>query len=275
MLNMTSPNGRLRALLSLISLSALGAMSGCVPATHYERTKTALQHEQAISRQAAARIGELQQKLDEARAQAEAQEQRLLEQEKKLAASSLDNELAATARDNALGVVDQLRGGLSRAGEHLRAFSDQKQELSKALAQREAGVEGRGAPETASLIRDIALAFHQQLSLGRYELVSAESRPVLVVPLADGDELEKLEQELASLLSQFMMLHPEARLALSVDGVNPDAARARGQEVYKRLIQKGISADRLTSTDGVFAEPRAGQKPTLNVLKLQFTPAAS
>ncbi|MFO7179521.1 MAG: hypothetical protein DIU78_012555, partial [Pseudomonadota bacterium] len=81
-------------------------------------------------------------KLEASLAEREAalQEQQRLLDEQRLATSITEKE-----RDESAILVDQLRNELSRAGDHLRAYSEQKEELERELAGTDPTAEGDAA----------------------------------------------------------------------------------------------------------------------------------
>lgn len=266
-----------RSRLGLFGILVLTA--SCVPIPRYEQTQSALNRAQADQRAAEQRNQELERRLTAAEADAHEQRERLREHESQLAASHLDTELAANARDNAVGMVEQLRGELERAGGHLRAFSDQKQELSKALAVAEARSSsaaegGQLGSETAILMRDAALAFHSALASGTYELVFSENKPVLLVPAAgilNREELNANGQELVRNLGQFAALHPNLRLGLKFEGTAADLARGRIRVLSERLVAAGIPQQRLLMPESGPESPASGgQIPSL--LRIELIP---
>ncbi len=248
-------------------LSGLLLVAGCVPATRYEEAQSALNAERTAHRRTLSRAYHLQRQLADAHTAATAATKRLEEHEQKLAAVNLDAKLAGSARDNAVGTVEQLRSELARAGDHLRVFSQEKQELVKALAaataRSESGAENAQlTSERAHMVRDISLTFHDKLASGSYELTFGDGRPVLLVPLSavmSGDQLSTGGQELVRKLGEFLALHAEARLVVSLEG--PDAGSpARIKQLREQLTSRGLSAQHVTfnETGAAAGEKTAG-----------------
>ena len=260
-------------------LSGLLLVSGCVPASRYEEAQSALHAERGAHRRTLSRAYHLQRQLADAHAAATAASKRLEEHEQKLAAVNLDAKLAGNARDNAMGTVEQLRSELARAGDHLRAFSQEKQDLVKALAAATARTETASdgaqlSTERAHVVRDIALTFHDKLSTGSYELTFADGRPVLLVPLSavqSGDQLSTGGQELVRKLGEFLALHADARLVVSVDGPEPGSA-ARVKQLREQLTARGLSAQHVTFNE---AGAAASEKTaTTSQLRIEFQRAS-
>ncbi|HMJ15723.1 MAG TPA: hypothetical protein VK524_30110 [Polyangiaceae bacterium] len=261
-----------------LGLLVLLLAAGCVPATRYEEAQTALTAERSAHRQTLSRAYHLQRQLGDAHTAAQAQQKRLQEHEERLAATNLENKLTGTARDNALGTVEQLRGELARAGEHMRAFSQEKQDLVKALTaattRAESSSEGSQlTTERANMVRDVALAFHDKLAAGSYELTFVDGRPILLVPLATvmtGNQLSAGGQELARKLSEFMALHSEARLGLSIAG--PDAqGGARMKQLREQLTARGLSEQHATFDEAAAAAAPGEQAAAASQLRIEFS----
>lgn len=262
---------------AFLAVALLGFASACVPATRYEEAKTALQSEQNDNRLTHARAAELEHALQEAQATIRAEEQRLDDHEKQLADSNLDAEQVASARDNALGMVEQLRGELARASDHLRAYSAEKDELSKALAAAAANhpkaVEVNLTASNASIIRDVTLAFHEDLSAGRYELAFADGRAVLVLPptsVASGRHADKRAKELVRHLAEFLALHTDVRLFLTAERGNQKIAAKELGLLREHLLSAGVAADRVQVPEAP-APTTPAEGPAL--LRVQFLPA--
>ncbi|HEY6555790.1 MAG TPA: hypothetical protein VI072_00900 [Polyangiaceae bacterium] len=232
-------------------------LAGCVPATRYEEAQSALGAERTAHRRTLSRAYHLQRQLADTHAVATAHAKRLEEHEQKLAATNLDAKLAGSARDNAMGTVEQLRSELARAGDHLRAFSQEKQELVKALAAATARSENTSesaqlTADRANLVRDISLTFHDKLAAGSYELTFGDGRPVLLVPMSavlNGDQLSPGGQELVRKLGEFLALHADAKLVVSVDG----ADSARVKQLREQLTSRGLSAQHVTFNEATAA----------------------
>ncbi|HLV68790.1 MAG TPA: hypothetical protein VKY73_23400 [Polyangiaceae bacterium] len=141
---------RLRLVARPAAVRALGALllaslAGCVPVTRLEEAQSVAEVEAESRRRAAIALAaerERAAKLEASLAEREAalQEQQRLLDEQRLATSITEKE-----RDESAVLVEQLRGELSRAGDHLRAYSEQKAELERELADTEPPADGDAA----------------------------------------------------------------------------------------------------------------------------------
>ena len=128
----------------LALLLVLGLFSGCVPVTRFEETQSAAQVEMEGRRRSEYQVAQLQKELAELRQRMQQQSQTLDEQGQALSQAQLDSSTVGKQREDAEGMVEQLRGELARVGGHLQTFHDGQQKLEAALATEAA----RGCLET-------------------------------------------------------------------------------------------------------------------------------
>lgn len=109
------------------------ALTACVPATRYEEAQSAAQVEAEGRRRAALelensqkRVAELEASLQSRQAEVDARQSALDEQQ-------LASSIAEKERDENASLVEQLRSELSRTGEHLKSYADDKARLEKEL----------------------------------------------------------------------------------------------------------------------------------------------
>ncbi len=68
--------------------------------------------------------------------------------------SKLESSVVAKERDEATGLVDQLRGELARVGDNLRSYAEQKADLEKSLQAAQA----RSSNSSATKAQTVSLA---------------------------------------------------------------------------------------------------------------------
>lgn len=230
-------------------LLLLGVFSGCVPVTRFEETQSAAQVELEGRRRAEYQLAEL--KLENGRLLAEAQRQaRLLdERDQALSRAELDSSTRGKEREDAEGMVEQLRGELSRVGEHLRAFDADRQRLATAL-----DVEATRGRALSRLARDAALALSEPLAVGEYTLDAERGAVVLRVPrdkVLSGDSAVRAEAEtLLKAVSRILLVHKQSRLRVEDSSAQADPIAIR--HLLLALGERGVSADRfepLAATD--------------------------
>jgi hypothetical protein len=200
---------------------------GCVSSGTYERSQAALNAERQAHAQARldeqalrAQLAELGGELTAARAATASQEQRIAQDE-------LDASVVRQERDRMASLVEDLRGELGRASDHLRAFSGQKRQLEQALnlAQR------------AVVVKDLTLALPRPVAPGKADVMLAQGEPVIRVP---ADEFWERESDLIGAVAGVAELHPETRLEVRLpSGSPPESEEALRQKLRARgLVDK-------------------------------------
>ncbi len=249
---------RLHAVLTLLPAFVL---SGCVvPQARYEEAQSSLLVEQTAHRQTAQRLQQAEEQIRAAEQEIRAREQKLEAHQQLLAQSQLDMSNVSKEHQDAVLLVEQLRGELARVGDHLRSFSDQKSELARELTEAEARLERlarieRGAVFRAEVVRDLSLAFHQALGVGEYELAVSEGRVVLRVPSASlleesGTTLHSEADRVLAPVARIIEERPHSQLSiLETDGgeAQRSARTPRVARISERLIELGAAEARVTT----------------------------
>jgi outer membrane murein-binding lipoprotein Lpp len=240
---------------------ALGSLwlSGCfVPERQYDEAVHTLRAEQAAHRQTTDQLYELQQKLAAVNERLDRDQAALEARQQDLAQSKFDYDIATNEREDAVRMVDQLRGELARVGDHLRVFADQKSELSSALQT----AEGRAAElrrldedftEKALLMRDLTHALHAEIGGGAAALGAGSGEVRLRLrtgALFDGNVL--LPEARATLEHVAMAVAPVGRARLEItehprsSGYQPEDVIVRMQTLADVLAEAGLPFERVT-----------------------------
>lgn len=232
---------RRRALLLL-----LATLSGCVPATQFEETQSAAQVERAGRLRAEQQAQDLNQENGQLRAQMQQEKRELDARDQALSQAELDTSAQGKQRQEAEGMVEQLRGELARVGSHLQAFNDDKQKLEQALT-----TETARARALARLSRDVAVAFGEPLATGQYTLDAEQSSVVLRVPrqevLNESADVKPEAGRLLDALAQLLEVHKQAKLRVSDASAPTDPVRVA--KVVEKLTERGVPAQRFEALD--------------------------
>lgn len=108
-------------------------LAACVPVTRYEEAESAAQVEAEGRRRAALELEESRRRVMELEASLQARKAELDAKQRAVDEQQLASSISEKERDENASLVEQLRGELSRTGEHLRAFSDEKTRLEREL----------------------------------------------------------------------------------------------------------------------------------------------
>jgi hypothetical protein len=241
-----------RLLLHVAALAALaGTFAACVPATRYEEAKSASEVELAGRQRAEAELFSTRARLDTATAELGQRTQKLAETEQSVSESKLESSVALKERDEATGLVDQLRGELARVGDNLRSYAQQKADLEKSLQaaqERKAELERNEAHTVAiaRLTRDLALALGDRLTSGDVVVDVRDGRVLLSAPLElwfndDGTLRAGMAGALAA-VSRVLTLHPESALELTLPNAQADKL---APALVSALGGHGIAASRV------------------------------
>src|SRR3954469_24034902 len=177
-----------RLVLHVASVAAVaGLFSAFVPATRYEEAKSASEVELAGRQRAEAELRTAREQLAQATAELSQREQKLSETEQSVSESKLESSVAVKERDEATGMVDQLRGELARVGDNLRSYAEQKAELEKSLqaAQARKLELERNEAQTVSLARltrDLTSALGDRVTSGDMALDVRDGHVLLSAP---------------------------------------------------------------------------------------------
>jgi len=250
-----------RLVLHVASLAAvLGSFNACVPATRYEEAKSASDVEFAARQRAEAELVATRGRLDAATAELNQRQQKLAETEQSVSESKLESIVAVKERDEATGLVDQLRGELARVGDNLRSYAEQKADLEKSLqvAQaRKLELEGNEAKTVAiaRLTRDLTSALGDRVTNGDLTLDVRDGRVLLSAAPElwfndDGTLRAGMDDALAA-VSRVLTLHSDSALEL---GLPTADAEKRAPALLSALSSRGVAASRMKLAS---AAPRA------------------
>lgn len=237
---------RTRYARQLVLLLALGAMAGCVPAAQFEESQSAAQVEREARRRAEQQTQALSDENTQLRQQMQQEKREIEERDQALSQAALDTSAQGKQRQDAEGMVEQLRGELARAGNHLQTFHDDKQKLEQALTSETAR-----ARALARLSRDVALTFGEPIATGQYTLDAEQSLLVLRVPRQEvlGDALD-VKPEASPLLenvARLLQLHKQAKVRVCDASAPTDPVRVA--KLVAALGERGIGAERFDALD--------------------------
>jgi len=226
--------------------------------TRYEEAKSAAALAQEGQHRAEQQIAALSAQAEELRGQLQAQNRKLEAEGESLNQAQFDTSTELKQRQEAEGLVEQLRGELARASSHLRAYQDDKQKLEAALDAD--GVQKR---ELISLTRDVALAFADPLATGEYTLETEQGALVLRVTRSDllgpGDELSAESGRVLEPVVRLLARHPQAKLRL----IDRDGGEG-SSKVSSALGKLGLQAERFEPPNGQpAAEPASPVTPEI------------
>ncbi|HET7541914.1 MAG TPA: hypothetical protein VFK05_18700 [Polyangiaceae bacterium] len=241
-----------RLVLHVASLAAIaGFFSACVPATQYEEAKSASEVELAARQRAELELSATRSKLEAALAELNQREQKLAETEQSVSESKLESSVAVKERDEANGLVDQLRGELSRVGENLKSYAEQKAELEKNLQAAQARKQEleRNEAQTvaiARLTRDLTSALGERVTRGDMAIDVRDGRVLLSAPAElwfnDDGTLRAGMDGALSAVSRVLSLHSASTLELGLPASDADK---RGPALLSALSSRGVAASRM------------------------------
>jgi len=241
-----------RLVLHVASVAAIaGLFSACVPAAQYEEAKSASEVELAARQRAEAELLATRSKLDAASSELSQREQKLAETEQSVSESKLESTVAVKERDEATGLVDQLRGELARVGDNLRSYAEQKAELEKSLQAAQARkleLERNEAHTVAiaRLTRDLTSALGDRVTSGELTIDVREGRVLLSAApelwFNDDGTLRANMDSAVSAVSRVLALHSASALELSLPTTD---AEKRGPALLSALSSRGVAASRL------------------------------
>jgi len=239
----------------LALLLVLGVFSGCVPATQFEETQSAAQVEMEGRRRSEYQASQLKAENAELRAQMQKQSQVLDDRDQALSQAQLDSSTLGKQREDAEGMVEQLRGELGRVGGHLQTVHDDQQKLQTALATEAA--RGRAL---ARLSRDAALSLAEPIATGEYTLDAEQSSVVLRVPreklLADDGSVKAEAEPLLKNVVRLLQLHQQAKLRVEDSAHEGDAIAV--SRLLAALTERAVPAERF---EPLAVKPEAAVAP--------------
>jgi hypothetical protein len=243
-----------------------------VPQARYDQAMEKLHREEASRRGAEAELSAAKAEVARVGQALTAREQSLSAREGEVAQFKLDADRVSTERDDAVLLVEQLRGELGRVGSNLREYSDQKRELEAALADAETRARRLDAAEQqvsllVLLMRDVSLALGPEVAKGRAAVTVVEGKPAVRLPAADvfaakGAELSPEVVPVLERLATTIAAHAGSRVELADLSTGDRAAEdriARLQRVADVLVARGLGFERIGFA--VAPEPTTGKAP--------------
>jgi hypothetical protein len=241
-----------RLVLHVASVAAVaGSFCACVPASQYEEAKSASEVELAGRQRAEIELSATRVKLDAATVELNQREQKLAETEQSVSESKLESSVAVKERDEATGLVDQLRGELARVGDNLRSYAEQKAELEKSLQAAQARkleLERNEAHTVAiaRLTRDLTSALGDRVTSGDLTVDVRDGRVLLSAPpelwFNDDGSLRAGMDGALSAVSRVLALHAASALELALPAAD---AEKRGPALLSALSARGVAASRM------------------------------
>jgi Skp family chaperone for outer membrane proteins len=232
----------------------LGVLSGCVPVARFEETQSVAQVEMEARRRSEQQAQQLEAENAQLKAQIQQKSEAVQEREERLSQAELDSTTQGKQRQDAEGMVEQLRGELQRASGHLQVFHDEKQKL-----QAELGTEVERSKENARVTRDLSLALAEPISVGTYTLDAAPQGVVLRVPRSDVLSTDgAVKTEAAALLdavAKVLSLHKTTKLRVEDSSAPGDALAAA--RVVQALTERAVGGERFDPLlpDAAAAQP--------------------
>lgn len=255
-----------------LALVSCGVFAGCVPVTRFEETQSAAQVEMEGRRRAEHALSRLEAENAELRARAARQGEAIEQREQALAQAELDGSTLGKQRQEAEGMVEQLRGELARVGGHLQVYHDDKRQLE---TSRE--LEARRGRAMTLLARDVALALFEPVATGEYALDPEGGGVALRVPreklLADDGSVKPEAQPLLRAVAKLMALHPQVRLRVEDTAAQGDAIAA--SHLVNELSALGVAGERYeplaaTSDEAAAAGSDAAAAPAAGAPQIVF-----
>jgi hypothetical protein len=233
------------------ALLLFGLLSGCVPITRLEEAQSAAEVEQAARRSAELQLEQLQAERQELIAQLERKDVALEQRAEALAQAELDKSTQGKERADAEGIVEQLRGELSRVGGYLQASHTDRQQLEETLRS-----EAARSQALVRLSRDLTLLLAEQLTVGEYELDAVGHHAVLRVGrdelVAEDGSLRPAVESLAKAVTRVLSLYPASKLRVE------DAKAYAESGTAARLTRAlGVAQERLEPVMPPSEEPVA------------------
>jgi len=271
-----------RLVLHVASIAAVaGLFSACVPTTQYEEAKSASEVQLAARQRAELELSATRTQLESANAELSQREQKLAETEQSVSESKLENSVAVKERDEATGLVDQLRGELARVGDNLRSYAEQKADLEKSLQAAQARkleLEQNEAKMVAiaRLTRDLTSALGDRVTSGDLTVDVRDGHVLLSASpelwFNDDGTLRAAMDDALAALSRVLKVHSASALELGLPAMD---AEKRGPALLGALSTRGVAASRmkLSSAPRATASPDAApaKDAALSVVELSFS----
>jgi flagellar motor protein MotB len=232
---------------------------GCVvPQNRYDDAVTRLKGEQAAHQADAADLGRSKAELARLNQTLGGREQSLAAREGELSQAKLDSYRVSTERDDAVVLVEQLRGELARVGSNLLEFSEQKRELQAALTEADTRAKRLDQAEKSVeakvlLVRDVSLALGDAVTKGTVSVTVVDGKPAVRLDAREvfSEKSSELLPGSASVFERLGAMLAErkgTRVELgdrSTDSGSPEDRIIRLQRVAGVLSEKGLGLDRI------------------------------
>jgi hypothetical protein len=245
-----------RLLVNLASVAAVaGLLVACVPATQYEEAKSASEVDLAGRQRAEADLAATRTKLDAANAELAERDAKLAASEETVSESKLENSVALKERDEATGLVDQLRGELGRVGDDLRSYAQQKADLEKSLQAAEVHKKELEQSDArtiaiARLTRDLTSVLGERVLSGDVAIDVLGGKVVLSAPselwFKDDATLIPGADALLAGIARVLVLHAGTTLEVQSSD-HADLGEQRARALGAALGAKGVAAERVTT----------------------------
>ncbi len=237
----------------LVSLGAVGAsltlFSGCVSTLRYEEATSAAEVASEASRRSALELEAAKARIAALEADLKARSAGLEDRDQKIAEEKFERSVVTKQREETSSLVDQLRGELARANEHLASYARNNARLEQALAPvnppREAGASLRSEVEAA------IQAAHLEKSLS---VVESAGNVVVSVPAdavfqpADAAIRPNIGA-LSAAVGSFVAAHPELAFRVregALDSALPESLGRERRERLRALLANPKWGDRLS-----------------------------
>jgi len=273
-----------RLLVNLASVAAVtGLLVACVPATQYEEAKSASEVELAGRQRAEADLVATRAKLDAANAELAERDTKLAASEESASETKLENSVALKERDEATGLVDQLRGELGRVGDDLRSYAQQKADLEKSLHAAEARKKELEQSDArtvavARLTRDLTSALGDRVLSGDMTIDVVNGKVTLSAPselwFKDDASLTPDADALLAGIARVLAVHTDTSVELASLGM-AELGEQRARALSAALGAKGVTAARIQSaTAEPAADPSApAQDSAASKVQFSFSPS--
>lgn len=265
-----------RLILHVVSIATLAGMfSACVPSSRYEEAKSASEVELAGRKLAEGELRATREELDRSRAELDQRAQKLAQTEQSVSESKLESTVAVKERDEATGLVDQLRGELARVGDNLRSYAAQKADLEQSLRAAQARKleleeNEKHTVAIARLTRDLTSATGDRVASGDLLLDVRDGRVLLSgapeLWLNDDGTLRTGMDLVLSGVARVLTVHPEAQLELSLPAAS---AESSGAALVAALSARGVAPSRVTLATGA-ADAKVSPDDVKSAVELRF-----
>lgn len=257
-----------------------------VPQNRYDEVEAKLQSEEGLRRKSDAELARVSAELARVSQALDGKERSLAAKEDDLAQAQLTAEQIGREKSDAVELVEQLRGELGRVGEHLKQYSERKDELETALSNAEARAKELEAAERdiaakVLVMRDVTLALAEPASAGKVIITSVDGKPTVRFDAHDvfsGKGAELKPDIVAALERVAAAVAPRSTVRvelsdLSTDVATPEDRILRLERVADVFSAKGVGFERVglavaseaqkaAAPDAPSGTGEAGKKPS-------------